>query len=721
MKTNYRLTTACLCLFASVLCPPAFAQGTAFTYQGRLNDSGVMANGTYDLAFTLYATNAGGSALAGPVTNAAVAVSNGLFTTLVDFGNAFTGTSNWLELAVSTNGANAFATLVPRQQLTPVPYALLAANVSGPISASALHSVTVTNNATGLTLGGGFSGDGGGLTNLNATALGGGLTVSHSPAALVNSMQISSGFNYAVAVSGDYCYIGDDTSGGCLVYRVSNPLAPALVTNISSGACRGVVVSGNAAFLATTVGLKIYDVSNPGNPSILGGINNGSAYDLTLVGNYCYVADTSDGLRIYDVSNPALPVSVGHINNGGNALGVAVSGNYCYLANGSDGLRIYDVTSPSAPLLVAHVPVAAGGTSWGVSVYGNTCYLANNSDGLRIYDVSNPANPVSLAHLTPYAYHAVVEDNVCYLANGSSGDGLHLYDVHNPAAPVDLGTPGLYSFCIAVAPTSNYVYAVGAYYLQIFGQQAVTAPLFAGSGALLTDLNASQLVSGTVSDNLLSANIPRLNAAAQVFGCSRFAAGQYAQSPQSGSFVWNSFPSANAVLNPNQFSVFGAHGFNVDYYSQTMNGNGARWFYIGDIFAGYTIATWNGASLTDGGVWSNASDKNRKTDFVDVDPQSVLAKLADLPVREWRYTNEVSCVRHLGPTAQDFMAAFHLGLDDKSIGTVDESGVALAAIQGLNEKLEARSKQVEAENTELKERLAALEALVQRLTQALPK
>ncbi len=87
------------------------AQGTAFTYQGWLNKGSTPASGSYDLTFTLYATNITGSAIVGPVTNSAVTVTNGLFTTLVDFGNAFTGTSNWLEIAVSTNGVNSYATL----------------------------------------------------------------------------------------------------------------------------------------------------------------------------------------------------------------------------------------------------------------------------------------------------------------------------------------------------------------------------------------------------------------------------------------------------------------------------------------------------------------------------------------------------------------------------------------------------------------------------------
>ncbi|HUA66627.1 MAG TPA: hypothetical protein VME24_12315, partial [Alphaproteobacteria bacterium] len=109
----------------------AMAQGTAFTYQGLLNSGGAPANGNYDIQFTLFATNVTGTAIAGPVTNTAVPVANGLFTTTVNFGNVFTGGSNWLQIAVSTNGANAFSNVTPRQFLSPVPYAITAENVSG--------------------------------------------------------------------------------------------------------------------------------------------------------------------------------------------------------------------------------------------------------------------------------------------------------------------------------------------------------------------------------------------------------------------------------------------------------------------------------------------------------------------------------------------------------------------------------------------------------------
>src|SRR5260221_14130603 len=104
-----------------------FAQGTAFTYQGRLNSSGNPTKGNYDLQFTLFNTNATGTAIAGPVTNSAVVATNGLFTTTIDFGTGvFTGGSNWLEIAVRTNGTGTFSTLTPRQPLTPTPYAITA-------------------------------------------------------------------------------------------------------------------------------------------------------------------------------------------------------------------------------------------------------------------------------------------------------------------------------------------------------------------------------------------------------------------------------------------------------------------------------------------------------------------------------------------------------------------------------------------------------------------
>jgi len=92
------------------------------------------------------------------------------------------------------------------------------------------------------------------------------------------------------------------------------------------------------------------------------------------------------------------------------------------------------------------------------------------------------------------------------------------------------------------------------------------------------------------------------------------------------------------------------------------------------------------------------SDMNAKANFVAVDGQAVLAKLASIPVELWNYKSQDASIHHIGPMAQDFAAAFGVGEDNTHISTVDADGVALAAIQGLYQ-----------ENQQLKARLASVE------------
>src|SRR5437879_1175353 len=81
--------------------------GTAFSYQGRLLESGAPANGHYDLQFALFTSEAGVSLSAGPLTNTEVTISNGVFTALLDFGtNVFSGAGCWLEIAVRPAAAH---------------------------------------------------------------------------------------------------------------------------------------------------------------------------------------------------------------------------------------------------------------------------------------------------------------------------------------------------------------------------------------------------------------------------------------------------------------------------------------------------------------------------------------------------------------------------------------------------------------------------------------
>jgi hypothetical protein len=127
------------------------------------------------------------------------------------------------------------------------------------------------------------------------------------------------------------------------------------------------------------------------------------------------------------------------------------------------------------------------------------------------------------------------------------------------------------------------------------------------------------------------------------------------------------------------------------------------------------ISTSTGAMLTTGGVWQNASDVNRKHRFGRVWGEDVLARLRTLPITTWSYRSEDATVRHLGPTSQDFRAAFGLGSDELSIGTVDADGVALAAAQALERRTATQAEEIRAlreENAALQARLARLEALL---------
>lgn len=122
------LLAACLLITASVAAAPL---GTGFTYQGSLKANGNAApDGTYDLRFTLFASDSGGMALAGPLTFPAQPVSGGVFTVSLDFGAGFDGQARFLQVEVRGPGDPDFVALQPRQPVTPTPYALRAAAVT---------------------------------------------------------------------------------------------------------------------------------------------------------------------------------------------------------------------------------------------------------------------------------------------------------------------------------------------------------------------------------------------------------------------------------------------------------------------------------------------------------------------------------------------------------------------------------------------------------------
>jgi hypothetical protein len=153
-----------LFLFILLMFTPAslLAQTAAFTYQGRLVDGGQSANGSYDMQFRLGDAATSGNYVAGPITNAPVLVSNGLFTVTLDFGaSVFDGSARWLEIGVRTNGSGGpYMLLSPRQALTTTPYSTFAyASASAGIAVSltpgalaGTGALTNGSTATNLTL-----------------------------------------------------------------------------------------------------------------------------------------------------------------------------------------------------------------------------------------------------------------------------------------------------------------------------------------------------------------------------------------------------------------------------------------------------------------------------------------------------------------------------------------------------------------------------------------
>ncbi|HEX6747802.1 MAG TPA: tail fiber domain-containing protein [Longimicrobium sp.] len=134
---------------------------------------------------------------------------------------------------------------------------------------------------------------------------------------------------------------------------------------------------------------------------------------------------------------------------------------------------------------------------------------------------------------------------------------------------------------------------------------------------------------------------------------------------------------------------------------------------------GYRFRT--NATLTTGcnlpagsGVFSCSSSRMLKENFTSVDGEELLARFRGVPVNTWSYIGERGGVRHMGPFAEDFRAAFGLGMDDKSIGLLDIDGVNFAAVKAL----EARTAQLQARQAEvgrLQSRVTSLESRVQEL------
>lgn len=122
-----------------LIAPDASAQTTVFTYQGKLNDNGVAANGNYDMQFKLFNALSSGNQIGATQTINNVNATAGIFSVSLDFGSvSFSGSDRFLEISISPAGQNNFTTLAPRQKLTSAPYSIKAST-----SDTALNSLNL--------------------------------------------------------------------------------------------------------------------------------------------------------------------------------------------------------------------------------------------------------------------------------------------------------------------------------------------------------------------------------------------------------------------------------------------------------------------------------------------------------------------------------------------------------------------------------------------------
>jgi len=115
-----------------VLTAAAFAQSSAFNYQGKLTESGAASNGTYLFQFKLYDAAGGGAQVGTTLNDISINVTDGTFSTELNFGsNAFTGGDRYIEISVKKTAGDQYTLLTPRQKVNSSPYATKALNAKG--------------------------------------------------------------------------------------------------------------------------------------------------------------------------------------------------------------------------------------------------------------------------------------------------------------------------------------------------------------------------------------------------------------------------------------------------------------------------------------------------------------------------------------------------------------------------------------------------------------
>jgi trimeric autotransporter adhesin len=222
--------------------------------------------------------------------------------------------------------------------------------------------------------------------------------------------------------------------------------------------------------------------------------------------------------------------------------------------------------------------------------------------------------------------------------------------------------------------------------------------LSVASGFIATAIGTSTLASGSYSTAIGHATTASggystaVGTSTSAVGAMSTALGVRARAAHAGSFVWGSTTTAGAL--PTDSLVSSATG---EFSVRAVGG--VRMFTNQAMTSGVTLAAG-------GSAWNVVSDRLRKENFAVVDGEDVLRRLRSVPVTSWNYLAEGAGVRHIGPIAQDWHAAFALSADSLTINQGDFDGVNLAAIQALDGRTR-NVPEMERELARLREEVAA--------------
>jgi hypothetical protein len=677
----------------------AIAVSNSFTYQGSLTDGGLPAKGSYDLRFDLLGVGEEG----GFLYREDVAVVDGVFTVELDFGAAIDAGDFELEVAVRPGtSSGSYTVLSPTTPIRPTPQAQVAglAGEAVTVSPGAVDSVGIADGSVG--------------------------------AADVDSAQIQRRVASACSESEAIRAINADGSVACQDVGVNS------VTQVDTGS-----------------GLTGGPITGSGTISIAqGGVTSNHIENGTIA---AADIDVDEVQRRVASSCPA-GSAIRNIDNDGAVSCTTVGGASWSLTGnaGTDSATNFIGTTDTQPLVMragswatlrispaattANLLGGSSANSIGGGVRGTTVFGGGSTP------LSEPG--FSLLRTEPNAASGSYSTVVGGISNRIEGAGYatiiggFVNTVSGDSAVIVGGNQNV-AGGLASTVTGGDQNRSGGDYSMVGGGRGNSA-----HGGYSATVGGNNNCAGGYASFAagFGAHVRQGNAANGAGACSGVAATSDSNGDE-GSFVWADATTSSGFVTtgPNQFLVRADGGMLLNTNATVAGGDdlvvGARansgdadadlrlrtrsgrsvLMYASDGSGGLRISmstlannstdrlsvaggTGGPATLSNGGTWTNASSRSFKTNIAPVDAREVLEKLLALDVSRWNYIGSGEGT-HMGPMAEDFKAAFDLAGNGKSIATVDADGVALAAIKGLNEKLEQ-------ENAELRARLEAIEALL---------